>query len=1072
MPRKPIRPSNLSDELALRVRVEVNALVDKGKTKTRAYEIIAEAVEVDWQTIRNFDEGKLINPAAQAQLVKRYYFDDLPLCRKYLIQLRDGENTTANLKDVVEGILEELDIHHLQLPIGSYPIDETFIEKVKRYGAKHRITPEDFYTFQPDTAWYGVLNGWDAERSFYRDLKTKALENIGDRRQYVPAVSVSGPGGSGKSIVLRRLAVDLAKRHHFVYWVDEPEELEKVDLSELTDGNLGPIFLFLDEVQHFESGRAKRFIKKLNKRKRFFLIACGREMPSAFQSSRYKFKTSDADDIPGILRTISKKSLRFETIASKLAEESLRKARLIRMLVVMDRYRDKPGKIEIRNTEELETKFLEILADDLEWIERKLPEFPGIVHALIDVAAMAEMGAYTSIETFLGLVERYQQHIHSPKKISPASGALQPFDDNERWTVLSRLISINKKYQAICFLHNELAEGIIRAVKIGILEKCGVVDRHWYLRLLNTVVEVGSNYTSSYLLSALFEKNYIGTEDALSCIESFIEKGNGHHAHLGLILNDTFNIPHQNRLDLISKASIVAFDNTHFGSRLWMWVIRQNLGKEETARMLTDLYNSGYTSAPVVVGLLNHSDPNQAKKYAKHLVMKSHDHQVICRCFDFLNPADAKEAAERLIEKSHDHQVICRCFYFLDEKTAREKAKELIEEPNQHPFIICRCLDFLDEKTAREKAKELIEKPNQSPFIICCCLEYLDPIDAQKAAEGLTDDRNQLPDIICRCLKYLDPIDAEKTAEELIDDPNQSPEIICQCFDYLDDETAREKAKELIEKSHHHQVICRCLDFLDEKTAREKAKELIEEPNQHPFIICRCFDYLDDETAREKAKELIEKSHHHQVICRCLKALRNDPVGFDHAVRFLRNWKDTFMYILFWAFTIAGRSDIGRNTANEIMKEWDNIKHPQVKASGLMYSDPDIARPVADEVLQRWPSSSRALVTAALVAFDGNPEYVRTICEQIFNRWHKEIQYQRTRKYNRYDGHLVKALKNPHCRKVSHEVSQDMLYHEETNPGFLTPRLKETVQQIVDGNCPDWAFSEMELEKETPFETP
>jgi hypothetical protein len=170
------------------------------------------------------------------------------------------------------------------------------------------------------------------------------------------------------------------------------------------------------------------------------------------------------------------------------------KARLIRILVVLARRKAAP-----RNLEELETAFLEILSDDINKIRSTLP---GLADAVIDAAAIREMGRDISRETFIALADYHQPEAAIPTLLEEISG-------NQRWQVLESLLSYNSEYDTLQFHHDELAEGIILAGQRGLLGSRIIGDDAWRKATLDLVIHRGSRYSSSYALSG-FVRNHPG----------------------------------------------------------------------------------------------------------------------------------------------------------------------------------------------------------------------------------------------------------------------------------------------------------------------------------------------------------------------------------------------------------------------------------------------------------------------------------------------------------------------------------------------------------------------------------
>lgn len=317
------------------------------------------------------------------------------------------------------------------LPKGAYPVGQKLLERkearerqdmeeAKERGEDpedYRVTPEKFYTFKPDADWLGIFRGWDAPRSFHSELLRRVVDASRGRNN-CPAAAIIGHGGSGKSVALRRLAVDLAEQGYKVWWVKHPEQLLQFGMSEIADSGDGPQFLLVDNVHRIDDGYVESFNEYLQDNRSLILVVAGRRLPNAFKAQvRYgsgSFNPHEADDRDRILDKIAETIPEWADTANKLKAEPLRKARLIRLLVVMGRRKAAPC-----NLKELETFFLKILADDISTIRATLP---GLADAVIDAAAMRVAGRDISHTTFIALADYRQPGASIPTLLEDVRG--------------------------------------------------------------------------------------------------------------------------------------------------------------------------------------------------------------------------------------------------------------------------------------------------------------------------------------------------------------------------------------------------------------------------------------------------------------------------------------------------------------------------------------------------------------------------------------------------------------------------------------------------------------------------
>ncbi|RYZ88313.1 MAG: hypothetical protein EOP04_09670, partial [Proteobacteria bacterium] len=109
---------------------------------------------------------------------------------------------------------------------GAELIDRKFIENVTEEGRHRGVIPSDFYLAKQrdDCQWYGVISGWNVNRSSFQYLKGEVLASFADSNRVSRiAALVCGKGGSGKSTMLRSLAVELSNEEFSVLWIKDKE---------------------------------------------------------------------------------------------------------------------------------------------------------------------------------------------------------------------------------------------------------------------------------------------------------------------------------------------------------------------------------------------------------------------------------------------------------------------------------------------------------------------------------------------------------------------------------------------------------------------------------------------------------------------------------------------------------------------------------------------------------------------------------------------------------------------------------------------------------------------------------
>jgi hypothetical protein len=447
------------------------------------------------------------------------------------------------------------------------------------------------------------------------------------------------------------------------------------------------------------------------------------------------FDSYKAIDAVSILDKIAVTIPEWVDTAEKLKAEPLRKARLIRILVVLARRKAAP-----RNLEELETAFLEIIADDISKIRLTLP---GLADAVIDAAAIREVGHDISRETFIALAKYHQPEASIPILLEEIRG-------NQRWQVLESLLSHNPEYDTVQFHHDELAEGIILAGQRGLLGSRIIGDDAWREATLDMVINRGSKHSSSYALSD-FVRNHpsiISQERALKYIDQLFAAGNGHHSYLRLIVDEALDLDPQERIDLLLAVARVVPSNRWLWGTVRGWIQRNYQKKEQRCEVLEQLYRAGCRSSDIIIQLLQYLPHKRACIIAKKLLADKTTHpHVLSACLNLLGDA-AKDEAKRLLNKSEDPQVLCACLNLLDDE-AKDEAKILLKK-SEDDQVIYACLNVLNDE-AKDEAKRLLADKTIHPSVLSACL-YLLGYRAKNEAKILLK-KSEDPQLICACLK-------------------------------------------------------------------------------------------------------------------------------------------------------------------------------------------------------------------------------------------------------------------------------------------------------------------------------
>ncbi len=403
------------------------------------------------------------------------------------------------------GVLDQIKFHKRPLPHGLLPVDGGLRarelaredERVARVAARGRdpsegrIAPERFYTFRRDAAWLGIFRDWDARRGCHAELMA-CVRQLFDADPGLRIAALTGHGGSGKSVALRRLAVDVAATGTEVWWVEEQRAALDIGLPELAGlADRRRRLVLIDDAQRLEAKDVRLLREALSRAPQMVAVLAGRAMPAGLKSAlvpgRNLFAPDQATDQLAILAKVAEVLPEWAEPARALAAEPMRHARLVRLLVILAHGRARLP----RTLEELELRFREVLTQQIMGVKEV---HPGFAQALLFTAMVRSSGYDLSRSSIIALADFYQ----------PGTSFLSLLDpDNDGWSPAESLTFHDRIDDTIVFHHDELAEGVVEAGLHGSFEPWVTFGDAWLRMALAKLVQVGSAHSRSLAIDGL-----------------------------------------------------------------------------------------------------------------------------------------------------------------------------------------------------------------------------------------------------------------------------------------------------------------------------------------------------------------------------------------------------------------------------------------------------------------------------------------------------------------------------------------------------------------------------------------
>jgi len=708
---------------------------------------------------------------------------------------------------------------------------EFFAEQHKKHGHDTDLK-QAFYGGKKAVQWCGIVQQLDAPRLAYETVK-QAITNSFANDNAVAAL-IKGDGGSGKSVLLRRLAHDLCTEYS-VYWL-ETGILSFLDCEWVYDvlkqnhAEMPPKYLiFLEDwYQHVENSSQQKetaeLLAKISKTS-YVRLVIGDRLAKPGGKKAYEIHVPElsvfelnASENLGLLETIFTQMPEWRAKATPEQIEKAANASLFQLLFIFQYAEDMSGTIA--------DIYQRIFASDCRaLLERSTDFWKGMAKALYFYANLyASEGVLVTLE-FLRDLAAYFGDGAIPMRYSAGIGDLA---NDKLLKKYFGLKTVNRKNTDVvnyfCFHHDTMA------------------DNGWML--LGDLV--GEQYDETLLQAMLksFQDKYSWIVGSIYYRQSRLSGEKGMEAARAYL-----NLSHPESNQNAFESCLKKLRN-------------EPLAQKKAQDFLETKEPWGFKTA-------FHACLNlfKTKEFAKDLIQK--------RAQDFLNTEKPWEIQE----------AFTFCLNLLKtEVLAKGKARDFLktEKPweNHTEFNVCLEL-FKNEDFAKEKARDFLETEKpwgiQEAFTVCLDLLKTEDLAKNKAQDFLKTEKPWgIQEAFTVCLDLLKTEDlAKNKAQDFL--KTEKPWAIAQafiaCLNFLKNEVlaedkalAKNKAREFLDTEKpwgNHQAFNACLDLLkDEKAGIDKAVFILE--NRHEFnagrhvvLLYRSLDVLHDKPEHQQLVTLV-----------------------------------------------------------------------------------------------------------------------------------------------------------------------------------------------------------------------
>ncbi|NMR34967.1 hypothetical protein HIO71_12295 [Chryseobacterium aquaticum] len=407
-------------------------------------------------------------------------------------QKLDSTNSIIPIIDIPQS--EPSSVKRLEIP-GATLIDEEFIEGIKTQS----FSMAEFYTamYNDDCQWFGVMKGWDIERMIYPNLKKIVISDFNVKKTYKISAILYGNGGTGKTTILRKMAVELAKESFTTLWIDNSKIQVFLEHSvPLIENTPNENYLLIIEdwykAFHLSDVKEESFLIKIESLPNVRLVLADRHIQGKaynkyINNPEHRFLVGSNENKKIISKIIEnvpkwKKSCKFLD-----KNENNYKSSLYLLLFVIAR--DFDWDLDLS---EPETAFENIVKSDMEFIYKQAP---GIAKALYYFANIYRRRTlHISYESFLKISDYYQKK----EKISPYFFDWE-ITNNDVINKLKLYIHLYPSDNLLLFNHDILNKALANAC-LEDWEKYNETTNH---KILSILMKNGDAKSVSSLASAV-----------------------------------------------------------------------------------------------------------------------------------------------------------------------------------------------------------------------------------------------------------------------------------------------------------------------------------------------------------------------------------------------------------------------------------------------------------------------------------------------------------------------------------------------------------------------------------------
>lgn len=1008
--------------------------------KNEFNELLNECI-IDETRITNFVKGKTKNP----QHKTKDFFAVYCGFEGYNDFIIENKNTEISEKGMIS-----TKNHQSNLQIsGVTIIDNEFISKLD----KKNISKSKFYAgIQNDnTQFHGVLKGYDIERKHYRETKSTMYSCFEGINDYPISAIVYGDGGSGKSIFLRKIAIDLAKDETFnatVLWLDGGNSIYEFmshGIETLKKQSNLKFLLILEDwyriMDTVSENQLEKFLKDIDSIKNIRIIIGDRTIRESylkyFAGTKKDAVFLDNQENESIIRKIVLDFPEWQKTVDELfkSENSYQSTLFLLLFVIARTSQNDFENVNINPKEPLRT-FINIIQSDFKLIQA---EYPGLAKALYYWACIyAENKFLISYNAFIEVADFYNKNdftiLHNFENLELQS----PIHEKLR-------IYIHKKSNGeLRFNHDIFADFGISEI---CLDKLPILDDLIKIEFLDLIISTGYQYSASVFFSEIIKNSpsLLSKSEILRRINILLEQNSEYSM-------DVLN--YLTELDL-SITELKTYANLFIQRKyfniypFWKYYFSFYPDDEEIFCLLKNILQNSYEYhfLFIVEILYKFKDHLFVKEFINHTLQSNDWRKIHPRILSRL----ISSCQDEEIQKSFCNKVLMQKDWMKTDQEA----------------ILSNALIYADRNIAEKFSNKVLKRSDWKKFnqeFLWYCMEFAGKIVCQKFSDNLFRD------------EFWQSIDDQ---------------LVSFAFRFASDDIAQEFANSILSqndwKKINNKFIYGCLDTASDYIAQEFSNKVLSDNdywktlNQYDLKLIfanaeneiiqsfydRIFNSLDELIDVDKEILSIILKNHFAVT---IAVLRTFPLEID-------NWFMIYTSLNILKNVRPLRTEITTIIDKVISGYWSGIENFSFFYCHLLTLNLEGYKQWEDEIRKienNWNDFSRDLITSVLRLYQAYPEKSELICLSILNSWKQEIKepipfiYFETEHYGE---HLKIALGHPNLREKAGNLALEIYKNIKADAISIPEYLEEIVLQIVEVNTfPQWDCDGVETTKKEMME--